>query len=285
MHKTNTLTKIKSLYPAITSSEKDIADFILNKPEEIYRMTINDLAEKAKVSLPTVFRFAKRLGFQGFKDFKVSLIRDIGVGLHFSPEDFNEDSIEGITASIFEKEIANLKETLANIDYQALEEAVKAIAGAERILVFAVSSSLPVAMDLSWKLSLAGLTSQFNSDIYTQEILAVNSRKSDCAIGISFSGNSVEVVNCLKKAKTNKSKTLCVTTFMNSAITKYADIKLFTSPVKALHQKIDLPAKISQIAILDVLYLLVVLQNKNRAPKSISRAEEALLAHRVSEKR
>jgi DNA-binding MurR/RpiR family transcriptional regulator len=61
MRRLNTLTAIKSIYPETTSPEKSIANFILEKPEEIYRLNIQELAARSGVSLPTVFRFAKRL--------------------------------------------------------------------------------------------------------------------------------------------------------------------------------------------------------------------------------
>jgi predicted membrane GTPase involved in stress response len=62
-----------------------------------------------------------------------------------------------------------------------------------------------------------------------------------------------------------------------SSITKHADIKLFTAPVRSLYQKVDLPSKISLTAILDVLYLLVLLRNRQKASRVISKSEEELL--------
>lgn len=280
MHKINSLTKIKSLYPDMTQSERAIADYILRNPEEIYRLTIQDIAQKTGVSLPTVFRFSRRLGFEGYKDFKVELIRDIGVGFHISPEGMEDESIEGITKIVFEKEIKNLQETLANINYSEIKNAVDRIIHSKKLLFFAVSSSLPVAFDFYWKFTLAGFNCFYNSDIYTQKIISIQCKKTDVAFGISFSGESREVVDCLKNAKMNGARTICVTTFIESSITKYSDIKLFTAPVHSLYQKIDLPSKISQMVILDVLYLLVVLQDRERVAKSISKSEEELLRHR-----
>jgi RpiR family carbohydrate utilization transcriptional regulator len=276
----NTLTRIKSLYPDISTAERSVADYILGKPEEIYRLNIKQLASKSAVSLPTVHRFARRLGFEGFKDFKVALIRDIGVGLYFSPDDIDQNSTKGIASSLFDKEVSNLRETLANLDYRALEQAAEALGSADRILFFAVSSSVPTAMDFYWKFTMAGFSCFHSPDIYTQTIAATGSRKNDVAVGISFSGGSREVVDCMRIAKQNGSSTVCITTFVNSPITRYSGIRLFTAPVKALYQKIDLPSKISHTAILDVVYLLVLLRDKSRASKYISRAEEELLSHR-----
>ncbi len=281
MQKLNTLTKIKSLYPEITAAEKEIADFILNKPEEIYRLTIKDIASRTNVSLPTVFRFARRLGFEGFKDFKVALIRDIGLGLYFSPEGISAESTEGVTASVFENEIASLKETHANIDYQAVDKAVEAILQADRLLFLAVSSSIPIALDFNWKFSLAGFNCFQNPDLFTQEMVSKTSRKKDVALGISFSGETREVVRCMENAQKNGTTTICVTSFINSPITRYSDIKLFTAPVKTIYQKIDLPSRIAQIAILDVVYVSAVRKDSQKLSRNISKAEEALLSHRI----
>ena len=84
--KINCITKLKTLYPQMTDSEKKIADYILSHPEEVYKINIHDLARINEVSLPTVFRFAQTLGFEGFKDFKVELIKDMAMGLNMSVE-------------------------------------------------------------------------------------------------------------------------------------------------------------------------------------------------------
>ena len=280
MNKINLFTKIKALYPEMTKAEQDIADFIISNSEEIYTLKIQDLAKKSDVSLPTVFRFAKRLGYRGYKDFKIELIRDIGVSFHISTEGMDEGSVEGITNTIFEKEIKNLQETLSNINYNEIKNAVDAIKGAKRLVFFAVSSSLPVAFDFYWKFTFAGFSCFYNSDIYTQRIVASQCTKNDTVIGISFSGRSAETVHCLKTAKQNGAKTICVTTFIESPVTLYSDIKLFTAPVRSIYQKVDLPSKISQTAILDVLYLLVVLQSREKATRYISMSEKELLSHR-----
>jgi DNA-binding MurR/RpiR family transcriptional regulator len=96
------------------------------------------------------------------------------------------------------------------------------------------------------------------------------------AIGISFSGESAEVIKCLQNARKNGAMTVCITTFIRSAITEAADIKLFTAPVQSYYQKIDLPSKMSLTAILDILYLNAVLNDRKKALEYISKSEEEL---------
>jgi RpiR family transcriptional regulator, carbohydrate utilization regulator len=281
MPKMNLITRIKSVYPNITVSEKRCADLILANPEEIHRLTIKELAEKVEVSLPTVVRFARRMGFKGFKDFKVALIRDVAMGYFVSHNGAPQKGGKGTIRMVFEKEMENLRETMMNLDEAAMQQAVTAIGSAERVLLFAVSSSLPIAFDFNWKLSIAGFSSFQSADVYTQALTAKNSRPTDVAVGISFSGASAEAVHCLALARANHTPTICVTSFIDSPITRHADIRLFTAPVRSSHQAIDLPSRTSQLVLLDALFYLMVQQDPNRLSRKITRGEAELQTRRI----
>ncbi len=283
--KINILTRLKTLNLEMTDSEKLIADYILNNPEEIYNLKIEDLSRKLNLSLPTVFRFTRKLGFEGFKDFKVALIKDIAIGMNIDVSDIGDEGIKATTNSIFEKITGNLKETLSLIKYDDIEKAVDLIISVKRLVFFAVSSSISVAFDSYYKFFRAGFNCFYNIDSYTQRDIATQCTSRDAAVGISFSGETVETVESMKIAKKNGAGTISVTTFFNSPITEYSDISLYTAPVHSYYQKIDFPSKMSQTAIMDSLYLSVVLKNRKKALDFISRSEEEHLKFKNSFKR
>lgn len=270
------LTKLKTLYPEMTDSEKEVADYILRNPEEMYDLKMENLSKKLKISLPTIFRLANKLGYKGFKDFKVDLIRDLAIGLNIALDDIKEGSIEDITKNIFNIINNNLNETLTIIDYSELEKAISFAAEAKRIIFFAVSSSISVAYDSYSKFLRAGFNCLFDSEAYTQRVISTQTKIGDLAIGISFSGESSEVIDCLKNSRDNGAKTICVTTFIKSTLTEYADVKLFTAPVQYYYQKIDIPSKMSQTILLDCLYLNTILRDQKKAFRYLSKSEEEL---------
>ena len=274
--KTNILTKLKMQTLEMTESEILIADYILNNPEEIYNLKIENLSKKLKVSLPTVFRFAKKLGFEGFKDFKVALIREMAIGMSIAVDNISEDSIESTTRDIFNKISDNLKETLSLINFDDMSEAVDMIISAKKIIFFGVSYSASVALDAYLKFLSAGFNCQYDTDTYTQRIISTQATEKDLAIGISFSGASLEVVDCMRNARKNKSKTISITAFSKSPITVYSDLCLYSAPINSRYQRIDLPSKISFTTILDSLYINTVLRKRSSALNYISRTEEEL---------
>jgi DNA-binding MurR/RpiR family transcriptional regulator len=57
---------------------------------------------------------------------------------------------------------------------------------------------------------------------------------------------------------------------------RFADVSLLTVPVKYQYQKIDIPSRMSQHALLDALYLNVILKMGKSIVKFISKSEEEL---------
>jgi RpiR family transcriptional regulator, carbohydrate utilization regulator len=272
----NILTQLKTMTLDMTESERLIAEYILNNPEEVFNLKIENLSKKLNVSLPTVFRFSKKLGFKGFKDFKVALIRDMAIGMNIEIENIDEDSIESTTINVFEKIRANLKETLSLINYDDLARAVDILTSSKRIIFFAVSYSASVALDAYAKFLSAGFNSIYDTETYTQRVISTQCTPKDVAIGISFSGASREVVDCMKNAKQNGANTIGLTAFIKSPITEFSRLCIYTAPVHARYQRIDLASKMSFAAILDSLYINAVLKKRESALEYISRTEEEL---------
>jgi RpiR family carbohydrate utilization transcriptional regulator len=63
--------------PSLRRSERKVAEYVLSRPEEIIRLRIVDLAEQAQVSEPTVIRFCRAIGCNGFLDFKLALAQQL----------------------------------------------------------------------------------------------------------------------------------------------------------------------------------------------------------------
>ena len=53
--------KIRSAYSTLPTAERKVADFILENPARASLMVINEIAEAAGVSVPSVTRLARKL--------------------------------------------------------------------------------------------------------------------------------------------------------------------------------------------------------------------------------
>ena len=64
------LTRIRSTYPSLTPTEKRVADYCLENPDEIIYLSVTQLGERCSVGESTIIRFSQAAGFSGYQDLK-----------------------------------------------------------------------------------------------------------------------------------------------------------------------------------------------------------------------
>ena len=62
-----------------SKSDKQIIEYIRNNAEKVIYMSISEAAKETNTGEATVTRFAKKMGFSGFQDFKVTLAQEISL--------------------------------------------------------------------------------------------------------------------------------------------------------------------------------------------------------------
>ena len=68
--------KIQQIYAGLRPSEQKVADYILEYKGKASKLLMETLAQETGVSQPTVIRFVKAAGYEGFKDFKYALVQE-----------------------------------------------------------------------------------------------------------------------------------------------------------------------------------------------------------------
>ncbi|HFU5892656.1 TPA: MurR/RpiR family transcriptional regulator, partial [Enterococcus faecium] len=66
--------QIKTMYNDFSPKEQAIADYILENPSKVSHSPISNLASELGIADSTFFQFTKKLGYNGFKDFKMAML-------------------------------------------------------------------------------------------------------------------------------------------------------------------------------------------------------------------
>lgn len=267
-----TLLQMKILYDSMGKAEKRVADWLLEHSEEILPLSITELAEKTESSEATIVRFAKRIGFGGYQELKISLAQEVEKKIaseSIKKTDSCAEILEKITNDIY----ISLEMTKKAVSPQNLEKCSKAIANANKIFVFGLGNSASVALDASHKFLRAGCNSFAYTDNHMQAIAASHLKNGDVVIGISHSGSSKDIVDALKIAKSCGAVTVCITSAGKSPITKVSDIALFTDAAETKYNILALNSRIAQLTIIDAIYYrLICLKNPVEEIKNTERA-------------
>lgn len=275
-------TRIKSLASNFSEKEQRIADFILDNPEKIIRGTINQIASEIDLADSTVFRFCKRLGYDGFQDLKIALASELSETLKDIHERIDEDDdVKSVIKKVFQSNIQTLKDTLEVINEKNFVTAVDRIVEANKIEFFGVGGSNAVAMDAYHKFVRTGLPVNFQMDSHLQIMAASQLNAGDVAIIISHTGHTRELIDVLDTLKEHDVYTIGITGFADSPIKQNVDLALNTISDETIFRSEALASRIAQLTILDALYVSLMIRLGDEASETLERIREAINKMRI----
>ena len=270
-----TTLAMNALYNNMSKSEKNIADRLIANPGEVLPLSITELAEKCGCSEATVSRFARRLGFPGYQGLKIALAQESG-SEKINTDLSDSDTLPDIYTKVRNNIYLTLEKTSATLNFDALQQAAEAISSSNRIVIFGLGNSAPIALDASHKLIRAGINATSYSDSHMQAIVASQLSEHDVAIGISHSGSSKDIVDAIKTANNHGTTTIAVTSSGKSPLSQNADIVLCSTSDETSRNILALSSRIAQLAIFDTIYYYLI-NNNEKTQEAINRTERSLI--------
>jgi DNA-binding MurR/RpiR family transcriptional regulator len=276
------LVYLQGIVPTLNPTERLIAEYVLEDPERVLTSAIGDIRNGSGASVGSIVGFCRSLGLRGFAEFKIALARELAQsGLPGVWDDGAGRGEGSLFESVFRFHAQSLLETLQINGKQMLERAARMIDSARRIEFFAIGISYPIAYTARCKFRLIGLPASTEFDSHLQLIAATQMRKGDVAFGISCSGSTKETVECLQVAKAKGASTICLTNSMKSEITQHADLVLYATPSEIKYFQAPLASRITQLAVVDALFVSVALRHKDRTAARLQTSAEQLLHRKM----
>ncbi|MGY3715729.1 MurR/RpiR family transcriptional regulator [Sutcliffiella cohnii] len=276
------LMNVRTNYPRFSVTERKIADYILKNPNKIIHSSINQLAEDLDVADSTVFRFCKRIGYKGYQAMKISLASEVVSPIKDIHENVDEgDSFDTIASKVFRANIETLEDTLQIVDEEQLQLAVDTIVSSRSVHLFGSGGSSIIALDAYHKLVRTGLNVQTVTDTHFQLMAASQLTEQDCAVLISHSGSSKDILHILNVVKKNNVKTIAITNFAKSTLSAGVLVPLYTSSKETDFRSEALSSRIAQLTLIDVLYVNILLKKGEEGQAALKKMREAILVKRL----
>lgn len=190
--------KIEEVVISNTGARQAVGEFVLHEKDNLYKYTIDEIAEITFTSKATVVRFAKSLGYDGWKEFIKDFVAevkyqsmhqgDVDVNIPFNETDTTDDIIQKIKTVQME----SIQDTADIMDSKMIDLATKYLINAKHIVIFGMSPNAYLGELFRRKLITIGK----QIDIARSDETGIISRTmtpEDCAIMISYSGNNPHV--------------------------------------------------------------------------------------------
>ncbi|MBR2287871.1 MAG: MurR/RpiR family transcriptional regulator, partial [Clostridia bacterium] len=131
----------------LSKSHRRIAEYIVEHDDKAVFMTASQLGQCAKVSESTVVRFATALGYEGYPELQRALKELVSHHLTGAQrvEIATEIEPENVLNAVLKRDMANLRNTLDNMDSAVYDDVVQRILHANTIYVMGLRSAAPLA--------------------------------------------------------------------------------------------------------------------------------------------
>ncbi|MBP7241017.1 MurR/RpiR family transcriptional regulator [Amaricoccus sp.] len=269
----------------LSGLEKQLAQVILADVEFAVNASIVDLAERAEVSPPTVTRFCRRLGCQGYADFKLQLARSSFVGLRYLRPESEGKTPATVAEDIVTKAQNALYQMHQALDIAAVEKAATTLRAAGMIHAFGSGgNSSMIVNELQNRLFRLGCRISASSDHAMNLMIAAASGPGDVVFCSSFSGRNAELVHCLGVLRERGTPTIALTQ-SGSPVAQATDLVIGVDLPEGLNIFRPTSTRFACLAVIDIVATLVAYADRPRSTHVLRGIKEQLVRHRDKDDR
>ena len=231
-----TAEKIQSL----NELELEVYGYIMQHKNAISYMRIREVATEAHVSTTTVLRFCKKIGCDGYAEFKLKM------------KEYNKQkNINKISENL--SEIRVFFERLETEKFQnQIEVAAAMIAKMERVLFVGIGTSGHMGQYGARCFTNVGKFSLCISDPFYP--INMQEAESTVAIVMSVSGESSQTVKIVNGLKHSNCKIISITNTENCTISKLSDINIsYYITMRQDEEGVDYTSQLPAVSIIEAL--------------------------------
>jgi RpiR family transcriptional regulator, carbohydrate utilization regulator len=277
------LKRIDALRAALSPAEARVADAVLAAPAWVLQSTLAAVAARAQVSDPTVIRFCRSLGLDGYQTFRLRLAHSLGSGASFLHRDIDrEDSVADLAAKVFERAARTLRDVSGQLAPQPLEAAIRLLAAARRIEFYGLGSSGIVAADARHKFFRLGLQAASYSDAHVHGMAATMLAPGDVVVAISSTGRTIDLISSVELAREAGADVIAIAP-PRSPLAQRCTVALEIAVDEDTDVYTPMTTRLAQLTVIDVLSIGVALRLGPELAARLERARDSLRDKRLSE--
>lgn len=277
--------RIRDSSKLMRKSERKVADYVLANLNDVINMRIVDLAAQADVSEPTVVRFCRAVGCEGFQDFKLALAQQLASSPSFGKVAVTDtDSVADFSHKIFDSTIDTLLKVRDSLNPANIRKAIAALTNANRVEFYGHGASAAVAADAQHRFFRLQLASAAYSDTHIQKMSALSLQKGDVVVAISQSGRTRSLLDTIELVKDMDAIVIGMAP-SGTPIAEAATIPICIDVDEEFEIYTPLSSRIAHLAVIDVLAVGVAQRKGPRLQGHLYRLRAGMQSLRVADPR
>jgi len=270
------LDSIRTQLDSLSKSEKKVALAVLDAPGAVVRQNITALAKSASVSEPTVVRFCRTLGYEGWHEFKLKLAQGLALALPGATDQPAQDDLAAdLISKICSRSINTLLDLRNNLKAEPIQRALDILARANKIEFYGQGTSGIVAADAQHKFFRSGVPTVAYADPAIHSIAAALLREGDAVVAISQRGNNPTLVRSVKLARRGGADVIVIA----PSGTPMSDMASVLIPIDLIFNTdpyTPISARLAHLVVIDILAVGLALQRGPDFRRKMQNAQKAL---------
>jgi len=270
------LDSIRTQLDTLSKSEKKVALAVLAHPSQTVTQNITALAKSAQVSEPTVVRFCRTLGYDGWHEFKLKLAQGLALALPgINEQPAQDDLAADLVNKICSRSINTLLDLRNNLNADDVQRALDLLTRASKIEFYGQGTSGIVAADAQHKFFRSGVPTVAYADPAIHSIAASLLRPGDVVVAISQRGNNSALLRSIKLARRSGADVIVLA----PSGTALADLATVLIPIDLVFNTdpyTPISARLAYLVVIDVLAVGLALQRGPEFRKKMQNAQKAL---------
>jgi len=263
-----------------------VGKLVLADPRTFANLPVSELADRAHVSKPTVVRFCRSVGYDGLSDFKLKLAGSVSEGVPFIHRSVDvDDKTSDIAVKVIDNTVAAFLKYRNDSSFFALDKAAHVLAATQktkhRIEFYGAGNSGIVAQDAQHKFFRLGVNAIAYSDGHMQVMSASMLQPGDCAVIISNSGRTRDLMDACDIAKRQGATTIVITA-SGSPLANAGHIHLTADHPEGYDKYSPMVSRLLHLLIIDILATTVALRIGEKLQPALRSMKDNLRSKRYT---
>lgn len=267
---------------SFNDTEKIIANHFTELGNDVVNKTLSNLAEDTGLSEATIFKFVKKIGFEGFQNFKISVASNFRTIeerknelIVFSDID-KTDTPHVIAQKVVHSNKLLLDDLVQTLNDERLKQALQLIYASKTLHFIGQGASSVIALDSYHKFMRTKYHCNYIADYHMQLSYSTKLGKDDCVFLFSHSGETKETIEVAEVLRKNNVNIITLTGNQNTQLVKLSNIAFVVDSEESAFRSETLTSRILYLTIIDILYTATMYHDEKKNRESLEKIRNVL---------
>lgn len=247
-----------------TPTEIKISEFFLQNKNALSGITVHQLAQATFSSNAAIIRFCRKLGYEGFRDFRIDFEKELELNkfMESTSVDYTrpfqkKDSTDIIIKQLYTLYKKGLDQVQSSLDHTELEKMANTMLHSKRIFLYGYGDVKLALMRFANLLAKIDIFPVIATENMEERTISKHVTSEDCALFVTYTLQNERFKQCAQILRERNVSIMLITANRDSMIAKYSTSRIFVPDMERPDRIATFYSNFAFEYILNLIYSLI----------------------------